>query len=61
MNSLSFMVIIIIPDVPLDGPLETKELLEAKVVALEGVVRREELELLLIGESQSCWYHTRAM
>ena len=55
------MVIIIIPDVPLDGPLETKELLEAKVVALEGVVRREELELLLIGESQSCWYHTRAM
>ena len=61
MNSSSFMVIIVIPDVPLDGPLEAEELLEAKVVALEGVVRGEELELLLIGESQSCWYHTRAM
>ena len=55
------MVIIIIPDVPLNGPLEAEELLEAEVVALEGVVRGEELELLLIGESQSCWYHTRAM
>ena len=56
MNSSSFIIIvmIIMPDVPLDGPLEAEELLEAEVVALEGVVRGEELELLLVGESQSC-------
>ena len=46
--------LIIVPDVPLDGPLEAKELLEAEVVTLEGVIRGEELELFLVGQSQSC-------
>ena len=46
--------LIIVPDVPLDGPLEAEELFEAEVVTLEGVVRGEELELLRVRESQSC-------
>ena len=54
MDNDIFSIVITVPDVPLDGPLEAKELLEAEVVTLEGVVRGEELELLRVRESQSC-------